>query len=213
MKLWSGVLSPFSAKVRIALAEKGVEVEILEIPWSRERLWGPKPDAFLRVSPRGEVPTLVDGNLAVFDSTIICEYLEEAYPAPALMPTTPRQRAACRMWEERADNLLATRLTVMIRELFLKPDGSGRDAAAVADAQAAFQAYYAALEQGLESEDYLCGLYSLADISTWVCLAFARTLGAGFESQPNLRAWFDRVHARRVVHTEMEKILAAAAVA
>ncbi|MDA1075122.1 MAG: glutathione S-transferase N-terminal domain-containing protein [Proteobacteria bacterium] len=68
MYLWSGTLSPFSAKVRIVLAEKGLPIEIREVPWSRQNKWHPKPKAFLDVSPRGEVPVLVDGGLAVFDS-------------------------------------------------------------------------------------------------------------------------------------------------
>ena len=51
MKLWSGKLSPFSAKVRIALAEKKLDCELLDVPWSRKTLWGPKPPEFLAMSP------------------------------------------------------------------------------------------------------------------------------------------------------------------
>lgn len=218
IQLWSGVLSPFSAKVRMVLAEKGLDVEIREIPWSRSALWGPKPEDFLRASPRGEVPTLFDGGLAVFDSTVICEYLEEAYPTPALMPRSPEARARCRMWEDRADGLMSNQLTVLIRELFLKPDGSGtegspRDMDAVRQAMARFRDFHGELDRALTDSEYLCGSCSVADISTYVCLAFAQTLGAGIEGHPRLVEWFARMQSRPVVKAEFEHILAAAAAA
>ncbi|MCB1683227.1 MAG: glutathione S-transferase family protein [Pseudomonadales bacterium] len=216
--LWSGVLSPFSAKVRIVLAEKGMQVEIREIPWSRATLWGPKPEDFLRASPRGEVPTLVDGELAIFDSTVICEYLEDAYPALPLMPESPADRARCRMWEDRADGVMANQLTVLIRELFLKPDGVGpdgsqRDLDAVTQAMTRFGEFHRELDGVLEKADCLCGSYSVADIATYVCLAFGQTLGAGFDGYPRLLDWFGRIQARPVVKGEFENILAAAAAA
>lgn len=123
MKLWSGTLSPFSAKVRIVLAEKGVAADIAEIPWSRETLWGPKPQAFLDVSPKGEVPVLEDGDLAIVDSTVINEYLEETYPAFPLMPAAPLERAACRLWEDMFDHFMALYISTLTREVFMKPDG------------------------------------------------------------------------------------------
>src|SRR5439155_1558254 len=92
MKLWSGVLSPFSAKVRIALAEKKLGYETLVVPWSRKTLWGPKPPEFLAVSRHGQVPVLIDGEVAVFDSTVSCEYLEDRYPKPPLRPAGPGAR-------------------------------------------------------------------------------------------------------------------------
>ncbi|MGR3436766.1 MAG: FtsZ-binding protein FzlA [Shimia sp.] len=73
-------LSPFCRKVRLVLAEKRIEVALVE-----ERYWEPSPD-FLRRNPAGKVPVLkLDGRL-LSESTPICEYLEEVYPAPALMP-------------------------------------------------------------------------------------------------------------------------------
>lgn len=218
IQLWSGVLSPFSAKVRIVLAEKGMDVKIREIPWSRATLWGPKPEAFLRDSPRGEVPTLVDGELAIFDSTVICEYLEDTHPTPPLLPDSAETRARCRMWEDRADGLMANQLTVLIRELFMKPDGSGgdgseRDMAAVTEALSRFGEYHRELDGALEGSDFLCGSYSLADIATYVCLAFGQTLGAGFDGYPRLQTWFARMQARPLVKGEFDNILAAAAAA
>lgn len=74
-------LSPFCRKVRLVLAEKKIEVELVE-----ERYWEADPD-FLRRNPAGKVPVIrLDGKMMA-ESTPICEYLEETRPAPALMPT------------------------------------------------------------------------------------------------------------------------------
>lgn len=58
---------------------------------------------FAAASPRGEVPALVDGDLALFDSTVILEYVEERWPHPALLPPDPAGRARARMTEEVCD--------------------------------------------------------------------------------------------------------------
>ena len=213
MKLWSGTLSPFSAKVRIALAEKGIAAEIVEIPWSRANLWGPKPQAFLDVSPKGEVPVLEDQGLAIVDSTVINEYLEDAYPEVPLLPTDPGERAACRMWEDMADFYLASHITTLISEVFMKPDDSDRDAGAVAEAMAAFDGYLEALERRLAGRDYICGAYTLADIATWLCLTFAQTLGVDPGERSGVLAWYGRMAERPVVKAELASVMGAAAAA
>ena len=72
--------------MRIALAEKGLSAEIVEIPWSRDRLWGPKPGAFLEANPKGEVPVLEDAGIAIVDSAWINEYRDEAEPETPVRP-------------------------------------------------------------------------------------------------------------------------------
>ncbi len=79
-RLYHVPLSPFCRKVRLSLAEKRIECELVE-----ERYWEQDPD-FLRRNPAGKVPVLrIDGK-TMAESTAICEWLEEAYPEPALMP-------------------------------------------------------------------------------------------------------------------------------
>jgi len=93
-------LSPYGQKVKIALLEKGVA---FEAPLPGNIGSGNTAGEFARVSPRGEVPALVDGDVAVFDSTIILEYIEDRWPEPPLLPATPAERARVRMLEEAMD--------------------------------------------------------------------------------------------------------------
>ncbi|WP_319825262.1 glutathione S-transferase family protein [Thalassovita sp.] len=79
-KLYHFPLSPFCRKVRLSLAEKKIEVELHD-----ERYWEQDPD-FLRRNPAGKVPVLRLDNKMMSESAAICEYLEEAYPNPPLMP-------------------------------------------------------------------------------------------------------------------------------
>ena len=79
-RLFHVPLSPFCRKVRLSLAEKRIEVELVE-----ERYWEQDPD-FLRRNPAAKVPVLkIDGKMMA-ESAAICEYLEEKYPDPSLMP-------------------------------------------------------------------------------------------------------------------------------
>ena len=89
-KLYHFTLSPFSRKVRLVLAEKKIEVQLIE-----ERYWEARPD-FLRLNPAGKVPVLRTDSLVLADSGAICEYLEEMHPTPQLMPTNPVDKAEVR---------------------------------------------------------------------------------------------------------------------
>ena len=85
-KLFHVPLSPFCRKVRLCLAEKRIECELAE-----ERYWEQDPD-FLRRNPAGKVPVLkIDGKF-LSESAPICEYIEEKYPTPPLMPNDPESR-------------------------------------------------------------------------------------------------------------------------
>ncbi|MFT7594597.1 MAG: glutathione S-transferase [Paracoccaceae bacterium] len=85
-RLFHVPLSPFCRKVRLSLAEKKIEVELVE-----ERYWEGDPD-FLRRNPAAKVPVLkLDGKLLA-ESAAICEYIEETRPEPSLMPSDPEAR-------------------------------------------------------------------------------------------------------------------------
>ena len=86
IRLFHVPLSPFCRKVRLSLAEKKLEVELVE-----ERYWERDPD-FLRRNPAGKVPILRIDDMILSESAAICEYIEEKYPTPSLMPRDPEGR-------------------------------------------------------------------------------------------------------------------------
>lgn len=91
MTLYSGALDIYSHRVRIVLAEKGVSYEVVNVE-SRE-----KSEDLFELNPYGTLPTLVDRELALYDSNIITEYLDERFPHPPLMPVYPVARAKARL--------------------------------------------------------------------------------------------------------------------
>jgi glutathione S-transferase len=95
MKLYSAALSPFTAKVRIALYEKEIPFEKITLAWSPATGVTGKPPEMLAINPKGQVPTMIDGDVKLYDSTVILEYLEERYPKPALYPTAIGDRVLC----------------------------------------------------------------------------------------------------------------------
>jgi glutathione S-transferase len=102
MLLYEHPLSSYAQKVKIGLREKGLTFD-LETPQGLGS--GNSGGAFAAASPRLEVPTLIDGEARIFDSTIILEYLEDKYPSPALLPRDPAARAEARMIEDVCDTL------------------------------------------------------------------------------------------------------------
>lgn len=99
LTLVSHVLCPYVQRVAIVLAEKGIEFERIDIDLAS------KPDWFLRVSPLGKTPVLLVGDEAIFESSVICEYIEEIAP-PRLHPDDPLERARHRAWMEFGSNIL-----------------------------------------------------------------------------------------------------------
>ncbi|MCD5971747.1 MULTISPECIES: glutathione S-transferase N-terminal domain-containing protein [Pseudomonas] len=81
----------YSHRVRIVLAEKGVSAEIIDV------VTGTQPPKLIEVNPYGSVPTLVDRDLALYESTVVMEYLDERYPHPPLLPVYPVARANSRL--------------------------------------------------------------------------------------------------------------------
>jgi glutathione S-transferase len=89
-RLYHFALSPFCRKVRLVLAEKKIDVELVD-----EKYWEPSSE-FLRRNPAGKVPVLKIDGLTLTESNAICEYIEETHPDPSLMPSDPRARVEVR---------------------------------------------------------------------------------------------------------------------
>ena len=90
--LYTDPASADSHRVRLVLAEKGINVEIVEVAPD-----GPQPEDLADLNPYAETPTLVDRDLALYDARVICEYLDERFPHPPLMPVDPVSRAKAKL--------------------------------------------------------------------------------------------------------------------
>ena len=205
MKLYTGPLSLFSAKVRIALAEKGLRFEHVSVGWSPERRYQPHHPDVVALNPKRQVPVLVDGELVVCDSTRILEYLEDRHPVPPLMPRSPADRARCRELEAFGDEIFFLPLWDLIEEVFYPAGTSARDPGRLERARDEIAGHYAALDRRLAGADYLCGEFSIADIAVFVMVSAAVRFGAApTSSQPELLAWLARTGGRPAVEADVE---------
>jgi glutathione S-transferase len=120
-RLYHYPLSPFSRKVRLSLAEKRIEVELVE-----ERFWEQDAD-FLRRNPAGKVPVLKMGNRMMAESSAICEYLEETHPTPSLLPSDADGRYEVRRLVAWFDDKFNSEVTnkLMGERVFRKIMGTG----------------------------------------------------------------------------------------
>jgi glutathione S-transferase len=120
-RLYHYPLSPFSRKVRLCLAEKKIEVELVE-----ERYWEQSPE-FLRRNPAGMIPVLKYGNLMMSESQAICEYLEETNPTPPLLPRDPEGRYEVRRLVSWFDGKFNEEVTTKLlgERVFRKIKGNG----------------------------------------------------------------------------------------
>lgn len=199
-------LSPYGQKVKIALAEKGIPFE----PRLPEAIGsGATSGEFRAASPRGEVPALVDGDVRIFDSTIILEYIEERWPEPSLLPADPLQRARARMLEDVMDTHFEA-ITWGLSEL----KNFGRGEGPLADAMFArgleqLARWFAWLGSELGGRQWFNGeQFGWADLCVVPFVNGA--IGFGAAAQGDLAAWLERANARPSV---IDCTKAAAAVA
>jgi glutathione S-transferase len=190
MRLFDNAFSPFAYKVRVALYEKAIAFEKHALRTAAER------DELRRRNPRDEVPALQDGETVLYDSTVICEYLEEKCPAPPLMPTDPAKRARCRALELIADTQLDGCLYIMgIARLNRSLQARVPDAPARAAEM--LKKHHANFERELAGGDYFVDAFSLADIAVYPHLRSAVFLGYPVSDEfPKLQAWLTRVSER-----------------
>ncbi|MCC8984214.1 glutathione S-transferase family protein [Bradyrhizobium acaciae] len=184
LKLISHKLCPYVQRAVIALHEKGVPFERIDIDLAN------KPDWFLKISPLGKVPVLVvtgdDGReVALFESNVICEYIEETQAGAKLHPQDPLTRAEHRAWMEFGSAILGD----------LWGLETATDAAAFESKRQAVAAKFARVEAALGAGPFFAGeKFSLVDavfapIFRYFDLFDQLTDLAVFTHTPKLRAW------------------------
>jgi glutathione S-transferase/RNA polymerase-associated protein len=196
--LFDHPLSPYAQKCKIALREKGVPFET-RLPAGV----GAGADferAFLEASPRGEVPALVDGEVRVFDSTIILDYIEERWPEPPLLPASPAERARSRMIEEAMDTHYEA-INWGLGEIHFFRRAEGDLARALGERAAAQTAAWRRwLEAQLGDRTWFDGeRFGRADLSVAPYLNGSRGFGLAPEPNSRLSAWLARANERPAV--------------
>ena len=181
MKIIGSYVSPYVRKVTACMALKGLEYEIDPIT----PFFG--GEEFDRLSPLRRIPVLVYSDLALCDSTVICAWLDEAYPDPPLLPASPADRARARWLEEYADTRLGD---IFIWGLFYQkivhpnvwgePGDQARIGKTLAEDAPAALDY---LETQLPAADFLFGEIGLADIA--IASFFRNAAYAGFTPDPS----------------------------
>ena len=196
LTLYSGPLSMFGAKAQIALLEKRLDFELIMVPYDSRQGYSPKHAEVLRINPKRQVPVLVHGELEIFDSTQLFEYLEDRQPEPALWPREPVARARARGLEHQSDEVYFPHI---IRLMSLQDALSGEPAVAAIEAARHF---YVDMDRRLDSNDWLTGRYSFADIAFYMAALFGERQGATVTAAtPRLLAWRERMTQRAPVRT------------
>ena len=224
--LYTHPMSPCAQKVRIVLAEKGLQWQARHINLPGKENLEPW---YLELNPLGVVPTLVENDTPVIESSIICEYLEDRYPEPGLRPRNPLDVAAMRFWMKQVDNKLhpscgALQWPVVMRDKLLalpeaermakidqvveKPRRErqrrllqmGLDAPDIKGAVATYHKFIVDMEAALAKSDWVVGgVFSLADC----CLApyFQTLYQFGWsemyeQGYPRVTDWYRRIRGR-----------------
>lgn len=194
MKLYQLAYSHHCSKVRIAAAEKGLELELPAIPGG-----GTRSPEFLALNPLGQVPFLVDGDVRLGESEVIVEYLEDRHPDPPLLPADPALRARSRWLSRFHDLFIAKQLSVLYFALVAGRAGEPEMSKEVDELLRLLDLF----EGQVEPAPYLLGRdFLLCDAAHALSFFYVGRLTAAYqrpvssERIPKLTAWFDAISER-----------------
>jgi glutathione S-transferase/RNA polymerase-associated protein len=209
MLLYEHPLSPYAQKVKIALREKGIAFETT-LPGGLGS--GDAATDFATASPRAEVPSLIDGDAQIFDSTIILEYIEDNWPTPALLPRDPVARATARMIEDVCDtHLEAINWGLGEIRFFGRAPGALEETLHTA-ARAQLADIYRWLEARLGDRDWFNGdAFGWADLSVVPYVNMSAFFGFPPEPGSALDRWLARVRLRPTVAQTLDEAIASTA--
>jgi len=161
LKLHYHPLSTYSRRVRIALIEKNIPAQLVELNMTAGAHRAPE---YLAINPYGRVPTLEEDGFLLYESTAILEYLEATHPQPPLVPSDARGRALVSMHMKLCDLQLGRQTGIIIfPKRFLPKDRW--DEKAMAQAKKEIEKHLGILDAQLQGKEYLVGnRYSLVEV-------------------------------------------------
>jgi len=204
MKLYDCTTAPSPRRVRIFAAEKGIELDKVEVDLSSGEQFG---DAYRAINPDCVVPTLeLDDGTHISEVVAICHYLEETYPEPSLFGRSAREHAAALEWNAKVEH----QGLVHIRDAFrnhakgLKghaltgPTDHAQIPELVKRGRVGTNAFFERIDTQLAQSEFVAGAkYSIADITALVCVDFAAWVKLSVpEDLENLKRWHSAVSTR-----------------
>lgn len=199
MKLIGSLSSPYVRKVRVVMAEKKLDYQlVLEDVWAS--------DAIMKMNPLGKVPCLVmEGQDsitgAVFDSRVIVEYVDTLSPVGKLIPERGRERTEVRTWEALADGVMDAAILARLEQTWSGRPDEQRSPAWVDRQMGKVLASVAAMNQGLGDRAWCSGNhFSLADIAVGCALGYLDFRFPAIDwrtDHANLNRHYDKLAARQ----------------
>ena len=204
---------PNPRMLRMFMLEKNIKLDATE-----HDLMGAenRQDAYLSKNPGGQLPALeLDDGTVIAETVVICDYLEELHPEPALIGETAQERAEARMWNRRIEQKITENIYAGFRyseglQLF---ENRMRCLPEAADGlKAAGQDGLAWLDEQMQGKSFICGnRITIADLVLYCCTDFASGVGQSIDAKlENVNAWFARVEARESapgsLHPAAEKV-------
>jgi len=194
LKLIGSHTSPYVRKVRVVMAEKKLDYQLL-----LEDVWA--QDAILRSNPLGKVPCLVmEGGEAVFDSRVIVEYLDTLSPVGKLLPPSGRERIEIRTWEALSDGLLDASIAARLEATWPGRTAEQRSQAWIDRNMSRVHTALTAMGQGLGDKPHCAGVpFTLADIAVGCALGYLDLRFPHIDwrsAHPNLAKLHDKLAAR-----------------
>ena len=204
---------PNPRMLRMLMLEKNINIDAQD-----HDLMGAenRQDAYLSKNPGGQLPALeLDDGTVIAETVVICDYLEELHPEPALIGETAQERAEARMWNRRIEQKITENIYAGFRyseglQLF---ENRMRCLPEAADGlKAAGQDGLAWLDEQMQGKSFICGnRITIADLVLYCCTDFASGVGQSIDAKlENVNAWFARVEARESapgsLHPAAEKV-------
>lgn len=195
MKLIGAITSPYVRKVRIVMAEKKLDYQLLH-----EEVWSTQTQ-ISEFNPLGKVPCLImEGGEALFDSRVIVEYLDTLSPVGKLIPSSGRERAEVKTWEALSDGVLDACILARLEQTWAGRNEQERSKAWIDRQMGKVTTSLAAMEKGLSDKPFCCGIHlSLADISVGCSLGYLDFRFPNLnwrDSHPELGRLFEKIKTR-----------------
>jgi glutathione S-transferase len=204
---------PNPRMLRMFILEKKISLDFIE-----HDLMGAenRKDAYLSKNPGGQLPALeLDNGNVIAETVVICDYLEDLYPDPALLGSSAEERAEARMWNRRIEQKITENIYAGFRfaeglQLF---ENRVRCLPEAADGlKAAGQDGLAWLDTQMEGKEFICGnRITISDLVLYCCTDFASGVGQAIDKKlENVTAWFSRIESRasavESLHPAAEKV-------